>query len=401
MIAIYADNFDRARFFLRLAKGLKTEVIFLTTKPSAYLYLKRFFKCYLITVNSGFTQASTDFPSDKVIDSFTHVYRGTQSSEQALRVYNAVFAFCSNIDESIECAFVFNGNSASQTAFVNAYKSKDVPIVFCEISNLPGKVLFDSAGVNAKSILYGQPQILDNLPSVSNSDHENWLNVYFDYKRNPIPQGKITAPLSLAYLLDAVSFSLGFGLREENVTLLKKISNSMLMVGTKKKQLLKSINFDLSKDYVFFPTQVRFDSQLIVNSDIDNEQAIEYASKLAMKHNMKLLVKIHPAEEDIEIIKSYYELQKKYAFEIVSNNTSELILHANHVVVINSTVGLEALLLHKEVTVLGRAIYSQFDYERVKKYIHHYLINFDYFSNEKISISEANKASSLFGLNLR
>lgn len=55
---------------------------------------------------------------------------------------------------------------------------------------------------------------------------------------------------------------------------------------------------------------------------------------------------------------------------------------SSKVVTINSTVGLEALILDKEVEVLGRAVYSHFDHERLKAYVCRYLINIDYFDDE-------------------
>ena len=51
----------------------------------------------------------------------------------------------------------------------------------------------------------------------------------------------------------------------------------------------------------------------------------------------------------------------------------DLIKAADRVITINSTVGMEALLYHKPVEILGRAFYQHFDNERLKKYIHHYL----------------------------
>jgi Capsule polysaccharide biosynthesis protein. len=62
---------------------------------------------------------------------------------------------------------------------------------------------------------------------------------------------------------------------------------------------------------------------------------------------------------------------------------------------INSTVGLESLILGKEVIVLGKAIYSAFDTEMLKKYIHSYLIDFDYFSKNEFEASHLVKLTKL------
>ncbi|OEE77712.1 hypothetical protein [Vibrio genomosp. F6] len=392
MYAIYVDNFDRAKFFSRIAQDIDDEFIFFTTKFSAHLYLSRQFRCYLIRNQSSATATNCNTIYDQSrLSNFTHVYRGTQTKEQAKIVYDHVYSFLHNHNGSFSGAFVFNGNSASQSAFVDHFRSKSTPVIFCEISNLPGKVLFDPEGVNAKSILYNSPNILDQLPEVEDLKHNNWLEYYNDYKKKPIPQGKQEPKFVFAYIIDYVSSIFGIGIREESISLLKKISSTFKLITSKSKSQTSFEYDSLDEPFVFFPTQVRYDSQLIINSDINNVDAIHQAYEIAESYNCRLLVKVHPAEQDIEILKEYKYLQKKLGFKLVSNNTNDLIVNAKHVVVINSTVGLESLLLHKGVTVLGRAIYTNFDYERVKKYVHHYLINFEYFSDDFFDTDEFNK----------
>ncbi len=114
-----------------------------------------------------------------------------------------------------------------------------------------------------------------------------------------------------------------------------------------------------SRVYVFLALQVTTDSQIKINSDVDNFDAINYAINYARKKGLVLYVKPHPSEMDFVFLDELEHLSKKESgFFIVRNNTVDLISKADSVVVINSTVGMEAIVLGKEVEILGRALYS-------------------------------------------
>lgn len=132
--------------------------------------------------------------------------------------------------------------------------------------------------------------------------------------------------------------------------------------------------------------QVSDDSQIKLNSDISNLEALKIALKMAQKKGVPLVVKLHPAEADLDFIEKVFTLSRNDSFMITDLPGNHLIENAEEVVVINSTIGLEALILEKKLTILGRTFYKNFDIQRIKSYICHYLVDIDYFDRkEKLS----------------
>jgi capsular polysaccharide export protein len=132
------------------------------------------------------------------------------------------------------------------------------------------------------------------------------------------------------------------------------------------------------------------DTQVKLHSDLDLQEAIMRALKVAKQRGKRLVIKMHPAESGIEIL-DYLEEIKKDSVVFVSNaNTVDLIQRSSCVVTINSTVGLEALIFKKDLITLGSALYQDFNQERLLKYIHGYLIDgVDVFGNTKIPKDQA------------
>lgn len=86
---------------------------------------------------------------------------------------------------------------------------------------------------------------------------------------------------------------------------------------------------------------------------IDLYQWLEFAEKNS-DQSIKFVIKEHPSDPH-----KYTELYTKNPNIIFSNrDTKELIEKAEAVITINSSVGLEAILLHKRVIVLGEACYA-------------------------------------------
>ncbi|MGC8401431.1 hypothetical protein ACP3P6_15665 [Enterobacter mori] len=233
------------------------------------------------------------------------VLNGRQTLDDAIKNYCAVRAsLLSKVINNIGCndtVIVFNGNHASAIATTDIFNSKGAKTLYAEISNLPDKMVFDPKGVNAQSILYSNPEVLDSLESVLDAQHEAWVNDYIAYKEKPIPQSKINV---LTYLLLAIDdmFARLFKnliIKEDSLSFSDKVK--MFRSKFKSRKILNSAEHaDLTQSYIFFPTQVTSDTQLKINSDIDNLQAMSII--LECEEAIDIYVKIHPAESNIETI---------------------------------------------------------------------------------------------------
>lgn len=396
MLYILVDDIVKARFFSCFQQV--DDVIYLTNKISCFLFLRKKTNKKVILL-SGSSKHESDSIVDRARLSKTiSVLNGRQTLDDAIKNYCAVRAsLFSKVINNIGCndtVIVFNGNHASAIATTDVFNSKGAKTLYAEISNLPDKMVFDPKGVNAQSILYSNPKVLDSLESVSDAQHKAWVNDYITYKEKPIPQSKINVPTYLLLAVDDIFARLfkNIIIKEDSLSFIDKVK--MFRSKFKSRKILNSAEHaDLTQPYIFFPTQVTSDTQLKINSDIDNLQAMSII--LEREKDIDIYVKIHPAESNIETINYFLELAKQKRIRIVSNNTIALIKNAKRIYTVNSTVGLEALIFEKELTVLGRAIYSNFDKTRLRLYIHRYLMDLNYFGENTLTEIHFDKLSRL------
>jgi capsular polysaccharide export protein len=113
--------------------------------------------------------------------------------------------------------------------------------------------------------------------------------------------------------------------------------------------------------YIFVPFQVNTDSQIILNSpwipDMYRLLDILIAAAQQMQdQEIVFVLKEHPScKSDYQVF--HQSLGKRFLFAN-GNNMQELIENAECVITINSTAGIESLLLGKKVIVAGNAFYA-------------------------------------------
>ena len=393
---ILLDNIERSKVFIRLYKASLSlgegQFEFYTLKPAIYFYCKYIKKIKNITlVTSIKSPEKEDFTYTEGVeyDKDIHVLIGRSNKDLSKHIYASVYNFLeSNINAGKDdIAIVFNGCHTAARSFSDYFKAKGARLLVCEISNLPGKMIFDPRGVNAQSILFENVEVLNGFSiSLTQEQHEAWLKDYEAYKQLPIPQSKLKYKHSFFTLIDSILYPLGFGLKEESGNLLHKVKLFIKKIEGSRGNLQVGKEVDLGVDYYFFPTQVSTDTQILINSDVDNFEAISNVIEEAKKVNSKVYVKVHPAELDNKIINKYQEMEKRGDIIICKNNTVSLIKNSKKVFTINSTVGLESLIYGKDVCVFGRAIYSKINNDfLLRSFLHGYLVDLDYYNDSAIN----------------
>ncbi|MGG0154334.1 CDP-glycerol glycerophosphotransferase family protein [Bacillus mycoides] len=110
-----------------------------------------------------------------------------------------------------------------------------------------------------------------------------------------------------------------------------------------KKELFKTLKIDPTTKVIFIATQ-----------PFKTSFYIELTEKLVKDKNITVIIKPHPWEKGRNLVEEYIRLSKLYPnVKYITNevNMYDVISHANLVVISNSTVGLEAMLLDIPVVV--------------------------------------------------
>jgi capsular polysaccharide export protein len=122
----------------------------------------------------------------------------------------------------------------------------------------------------------------------------------------------------------------------------------------------------LPEKYIFCPFQVALDTQILVHSPwVKNmEHFYEILSQVSKKipQDLYFVIKQHPS-----CFKNYPELHTINNSKIIfanHNNTESLIEGSQAVITVNSSVGMEAIMLNKKVITLGNAFYSGYGFAK-------------------------------------
>lgn len=131
---------------------------------------------------------------------------------------------------------------------------------------------------------------------------------------------------------------------------------------------LKAFRYDFpdKRDkYLFFPLHISWDAQIATRNPMFSEQLylVKMLSK-SLPYGYYLYVKEHPYNYGGERIKLLKSIKGFRNVKLLHPETSsiDLIRYASAVVTINSTAGLEAIILKKALITFGRTFYSHFKY---------------------------------------
>ncbi|SDO76360.1 capsular polysaccharide export protein, LipB/KpsS family [Selenomonas ruminantium] len=393
-VIIMLSTYKQAKFGARLAEVLHSmdcKVHFYTIQYSAYMFLKK--HGFDTTIAKKKKVRFEKIHSVKFNDQ-VEVLSNRMNSDECACLYNVVFADLEQIEKKqpVDGIIIWNGLNVEHRAASNFARQYYKKVLFCEVSNLPGKLFVDKFGTNAKSEIYNNIQILDRY-SDNVAEYNDWREKYLLYKERQIkvPQAKSRfTDLSFKVLLDVIGYFFVTHVGYNKKYIFKRFLGLVKNFGNN----FQFDNYIYKKhqdEYVFLPLQVSYDTQVLINSDVTVDDSIKIAIDRAQKLNKKLVIKPHPQESDYQVINKLLGLRKNSNFILVNDNTFEIIKYAYEIITINSTVGLEAMIMNKNVKFLGRSFYAKMNGEQLRKYVMSYLINIDFFDDSEISINDVEK----------
>ncbi len=384
-ILFMCDCLERYRFMNRLASALPDHhCTFITSEPLVKLFaLFKGQNCIFVKAKHHLLDSSKSVEILDIAGKTIEFLNDEVTKEKAsLDITSIVFSLNKYFKRTKpDVAIIWNGQQIIGRALTKYCADNDIETRYLEISNLPDKLFCDVLGVNALSSIAKKPEILDKYSEVDDEFHADWIKFYNIEKSKKLPQSiKKNSDIFLNFANKAIKLLIQpIGSREIKLNRLFNPQNKINLSKAILTDNLEGIN------YIFLALQVSNDTQIKLHSKVNNLEAIKLANEIAIQNGVKLLVKLHPAETNQIEADQIIELQRKMGFIISNNNTTDLIKSSCEVATINSTVGLEAKIIGRNVTVLGNAYYTKFNYSRIKKYIHNYLVdNIDYFSNTAI-----------------
>ncbi|WP_059021729.1 hypothetical protein [Vibrio coralliirubri] len=394
----FVDYSAAGDFFLRLSRSRRNSKSYIiTTLPSLFYKCQGMSNIKVIFI-SKFSHVSEETIHPEDINRCKEIPLGFMSKDKASTLYSRVkYALNSIMDKKYDRINLacWSSETIMGSVIRQINNDKRVHKLFFEIANIPGKIFVDSEGVNKASSLYDCPEKVFSYP-INEFSFKSWVDNFKNDKLSGVntapPQVRLGNKLSFSMLFDFIFvISIGYRMFSYSAILAKLNINKFINKFSKK---LNGVNFcsEIPKSYLFFPLQVSSDTQVIINSDVDNLQSID----IILKSTKDIIViKPHPAERDIIYIFEYLNgLSKENRKRVIitNNNTYELIERSNGVIVINSTLGLEAKIFGKDVKFMGYSFFSKFTNEQyIEHYIGGYLVDCDFFCDNYISCDTSDK----------
>lgn len=283
----------------------------------------------------------------------------------------------------VDIFFFWNGSSFVARAMGAFVKQHGIKTLYFEIANFPGKLFVDSEGVNIRSRFAACYREMDKS-SVNMSCFEDWAKNFLEGKLRShlVPQARVSTEFNWCYPIDMAGFYFGSAPWSEQPRVFTRTFSYLFS------RLTRYVfdEFDPEKTrFFFFPLQVRTDSQILWNSPISIPDALRMAATLAAEAGAQLVVKPHPAEIDRLFVKRLSRLREELKFIFVNNNTFDLILNSEKVIIINSTVGLETMVCKRPLVCLGNPMYENFSRKDLAFYIQSYLLEVDFFDDQQLT----------------
>lgn len=384
VICIVAATYKQVLFFSRMKESFEKKnikMVIITIQYSALRFLsRRGIEAFIPDISKGENESC-------LISDFFECKIDKMSYDDCVKLFKSTKFLVRNIVNQYNVIgfFIFNGETVECKGAIEIAKECNKELLFFEIANLPGKVFVDKQGVNAHSELCDNPSILKHFDNC-HYEYIAWKKNFLDSRHGTkVPQTRNNlSDISSKNIYDVIGFCVLHHVGYSYRYIIKKLK--IFLDNCFSQFDYDNYNYKQGK-YIFFPLQVTYDTQVIINSNIDIFKALEYVIKRAEILKKDIVIKPHPQEADSYITNVLKKLRQEHDLFVVNDNVMLIMENADEVVTINSTVGLEAKILGKNVNILGNAIYKNFKDDDLEKYICRYLIDVDFWEEYSIDIS--------------
>lgn len=312
------------------------------------------------------------------VDKCFNVLAGRLTKIEATKAYLATKSIISKQGITDDYIFVIpSGRHIHQIAASDYALANGIDTLFINYGNFPGYIFLDPKGTDCLSSIYDDTTLIDRL-SLDDQSVQDVFAEFTKFKRDQknIPQATGSKwkerMKGLAFIIDSCFHRIIGFYGDRRVYNFDKAEES---------NELYYESLDGVGEFIFFPMQVSTDQQVLVNYEKGNiYSALDEAYRIAKNTGNTLVVREHPAEGRKNNVRAYLKaLSDSHSdFKVSNLSVQELLDKCSKIITINSTVGLEARIKHKEVIFLGTSLYAKLDDEGLAKYLSRYLFPIDY-----------------------
>lgn len=384
-VLFFADYIQSVELAARMLPGARAcgdDIVVLSNRLSVvYQGRKRGVTVHLVRRTGKPSALDADY-SDRNYE----VRSGYMTAPEGRVLFNSYVAAGARLIEAEPGAFdlimCWNGAHISSEVSAALGKRYGLPVIYKEIANIPGRMLFDPEGSACDASVAKRPEILDDFP-IDDATYEAWAADFIARRQKAvgIPQAKRFRQANLWFALDMLGPIAGAA-PAFSVGPVHRVANILRRKHFEPKVMARAIDTLPDKPFVFLPLQVSTDTNLVVRSDIDNEKAMSMALAEADARGAVLVTKIHPAERSGDFFRDLGTLLDAHNGRVILTNahTMECIRRSVCVVTINSTVGFEARMLGTEAIVLAPALFSKWTNRQMAQFALRYTVPFDMYS---------------------
>jgi len=285
----------------------------------------------------------------------------------------------------------WNGQRAYGQAATAMARARGMGALYLELGNIAPRLFADPWGVNGAAWLAHHPEVLDGLP-VSDPEIEAWIAATLASRRvSQTPQTFTASRINPWFAVDYLGAVL---LRIPQPAPLAPLARIIDKLGAwirppQPPPVLPD------QPYLFFPMQVHDEPAPGQPARQIDRDAITAAAAEARARGLQLVIKPHPVETDAHLLDDIAAAAARDGHLLTSANATVLVAGSEAVVTINSSVGLEALLMDKPLILLGEALFASFDRRRAAVFCMAWLIDFQPFADQDISSAAADRLAGM------